>query len=1106
MPLLPFLAATPVSPRLRERNFRNPLISRRHKGPEITDPPAFHLLFSVPSLLFAANLSRVSPASRIPLAGTALLFLSGMCGLILQVCWFREFRLIFGVTTAASSAVLAVFMAGLGVGNILLGRRADRVRRPLKFYAALEAGVAVSAALTPFALDFAREIFIATGGQTALGPGMATAARLGLAAVVLAVPTFLMGGTLPAVASAFTTGADRARSAASWLYGANTLGAVAGAFIATFFLLENVGVRRALWTACAVGASASIIALLLSRAGLGRSEPVSAGGMEALAQKEDAAAAPARLIYPVAAIAGFVFFAMELVWSRMLAPLLGGTTFTFGLILAVALAGIGLGALTNALVFARRRPTTSFLAFTCLFGAVCLAAPFAAGDRLAVLVAYLHAHNAFGFAGEVGVWALLAGLVVFPFSFVSGAQFPILVSLCGAGPRQVGRQIGQVFLWNTLGSIAGALAGGFGLLPLLTAPVAWQFLASLLMLTGVAVLVFVRRASTAEAGWRPVALAAVLSLLALWFLSAEGPTAAWRHGGVGADRVEGLAAFDPNTVREWRNRVRHSFVWEADGVESAVGISDRNSFAFYVNGKADGNAVTDAGTQIMLVLIGAALHPDPRTAFIVGLGTGETAGWLAQVPSIERVDVAELEPATLEMARRCAPVNHDALANPKVHVECNDARELLLTGKSRYDLIACEPSNPYRSGVANLFTQEFYRAARGRLEENGIFLQWLQGYEVDAQTVRTVLATLRSVFPHAEVWQTATDDLVIVSSEKPLPCPAPQLRRRLAAEPFASALPAAWGTTGAEGFLAHFMAGPAAVDAFVRGGGDVPLNTDDRNHIEYSFARTLGRTGLFDAKDLFASSVQVGDTQAPVSPAENEAIDWSAVSRSRLWDFSETGVLDDPAAPDGARPVLESHLAGDAEGTIAAWEATDPRTANLAEKIAVARAYAGRGDDKAEPLIAQLGPYAPAVADVLSAQLAWARNDAAEASALLESAFVTLRQSPWMANVVYEQAFVLAVEIARAHPDGAARLLAALSQPFAVEASKGGRLKASCFIAAATGAPEALSLIESYEPHVPWAREFLSWRRDIYLAAGHPLAAKAASELEEFERNDVAGK
>jgi spermidine synthase len=180
------------------------------------------------------------------------------------------------------------------------------------------------------------------------------------------------------------------------------------------------------------------------------------------------------------------------------------------------------------------------------------------------------------------------------------------------------------------------------------------------------------------------------------FLSATGPTAAWRHSGIGAGRVApGQVFASPNRFREWASLVRREIVWEGDGTESGVAlIHSRSGYAFVVNGKSDGSARDDAGTQVVSGLLGALSHPNPRSALVIGLGTGSTAGWLGVVPSIERVDVVEIEPLILDVARACAPVNRDVLNNPKVHITIGDARETLLTTRDRYDVIASEPSNP----------------------------------------------------------------------------------------------------------------------------------------------------------------------------------------------------------------------------------------------------------------------------------------------------------------------------------------------------------------------------------------------------------------------------
>ena len=201
------------------------------------------------------------PAALPPVAG--LLFLSGMCGLIFQVAWFREFRLVFGASTAASSAVLAVFMGGLGLGNAVLGKRADRTGRPLAFYGLMELSIALAAALSPWLIDALHGLYILSGGQLALGIPLATAVRLAISALVLGGATFLMGGTLPAAVRAVTAGNDHQRRGVAPLYGANTLGAVAGSLLSTFFALEFFGTRNTLWLACLMNVCTGLSALAL---------------------------------------------------------------------------------------------------------------------------------------------------------------------------------------------------------------------------------------------------------------------------------------------------------------------------------------------------------------------------------------------------------------------------------------------------------------------------------------------------------------------------------------------------------------------------------------------------------------------------------------------------------------------------------------------------------------------------------------------------------------------------------------------------------------------------------------------------------------------------
>ena len=253
---------------------------------------------------------------------------------------------------------------------------------------------------------------------------------------------------------------------------------------------------------------------------------------------------------------------------------------------------------------------------------------------------------------------------------------------------------------------------------MLTAPGAWRAVVWLLMALGVSAIAL--SVIMGERARRALPVAAGLAG-ALLMARATGPTAVWRHSPIGVGRVEAEATSSPAALRAWMNNERRSIRWEADGVESSVALGNSEGWAFVVNGKIDGSARGDAATQVMGGLVGGILHPSPKSALVIGLGTGSTAGWLGAVPAIDRVDVVELEPVIRAVAGACRSVNRDVLQNPKVHITIGDAREVLLTSRRTYDIIFSEPSNPYRAGVASLFTREYYEAIESRLSRRRTF-------------------------------------------------------------------------------------------------------------------------------------------------------------------------------------------------------------------------------------------------------------------------------------------------------------------------------------------------------------------------------------------------
>lgn len=1011
---------------------------------------------------------------------------SGFCALVYQTTWMRQFRLIFGASTLATAAVLAIFMGGLGLGSALLGRRADNHPNPLRFYGNLELLIALSAASSQPLLWVVGKLYIAFGGSVAMGTLLATIVRLVLSTLVLAIPTLLMGGTLPAAARAVETSDDTGRRKLALLYGLNTLGAVTGALASTFFMLETFGNRRTLFIAVLL----NLIVAMAARA-LARNTASPEPGFESPAEAPQTV--PARFVVVAAALTGFAFLLMELVWYRMLAPLLGGSTFTFGLILAMALLGIALGGTAYSLVSGRGSATAGRFALTCTLEAALIMLPYALGDRLAILANFLRVIGHAGFGGFVIGWTIVTAIVVLPAAIVAGVQFPLLIALLGRGRAEVGAHVGRAYAWNTLGAIAGSLAGGFGFLPLFTATGCWQIASFLLVATGVMAALYAMRARERWAAICSVAMA----MLAVLAGSATGPTAAWRHSGIGAGRADVPA--NPNDIRRWENKQRRRLVWEADGKESAIGLIDNDDLAFLVNGKSDGGAVADASTQVMGGLVGAILHANPRSAMVIGLGTGSTAGWLGAVPSMERVNVVELEPVVLEVAKACASVNHGVLTNPKVHIRIADAREILLTSPDRYDIVFSEPSNPYRAGIASLFTHEFYEVVRTRLNRGGIFLQWVQAYDIDAETVRTIYATMGAVFPQVTTWRTNENDLLIVATGEPITIDVARLRQRVALEPYRTALHATWRVESAEGVLSHFLASDRVTRVASRGAS---LNGDDRTPIEFGFARSVGDSARFSMNQVIGLAFALG-AQRP--ERITGTVDWQNVLVQRASEAKPSNAS--PSADERAHHEFAALWnSGNFRGAIISWNAQGRwPPVNSAETAMLAETQAIAGDENPMPFVQALRSEDPIEADALEARVMFRNGNVAGATELLRRALVAYRTYPWAKGAIMERALHFAGVLGRTNRSNAAVLYDALERPFAAGEFEQTRRSVRLMLARMLDGcgPRTIAALQSFEPWVPWEGPVLQARADCYAQAGlRELAMVAREERDDFAENE----
>lgn len=1034
----------------------------------------------------------------------ALLFFTGACALIYQVAWLRELRLIFGSSTAASAAVLSIFMGGLGAGSLVLGKRADTAKNPLRMYAHLELLVAVTTAMTPATVWIAEAAYLGLGGAAKLGPTGAMGVRLLLSVVVLSPPTFLMGGTLPAAARAVGLETDAGRQRVAALYGVNTLGAVTGALCANFLLLEVFGTRFTLWLACLSNVLVGVLARGLSRSPIRPGARPSATPAASPAQVAgEGGGARERWFPPLAAAAsGGTFMLMELVWYRMLGPILGGSSYTFGLILAVALAGIGIGGALYARV--RIRPTLFAFALTCGVEAIVIAIPLALGDRLAMFALLTRPLANAGFGMTVAVWALIAAVVVLPAAIVSGAQFPLVIGLYGSGTKRVGGDVGKAYFANTLGSIVGSLAGGFGLLPALSAPTCWRLAVVVLLAT--AVLAFGIHANASRARpqiARAVVAAALMLGVSTVLLSARGPTAVWRHSGIGAGRADKfIDRITVGGVEEFARRTRGDVEWEVEGVESSVALTHANGFAFVVNGKADGHAVHDAATQVMGGLLGALLHPSPRRALVVGLGTGSTAGWLGAVPSVEQVDVIEIEPAILRVARECAVVNENVLDNAKVAVHLGDAREVLRTTPGRYDVIFSEPSNPFRAGISSLYTVEFYQAAAQRLADDGLFIQWIQAYEVDAGAMATAVVTLKEVFEHVSIWQAAYGDFLLVAQRSSPTIDVDRIRQRIQEEPFATALPAAWLTASAEGVMVHHIASPAFADVLVEAGLGA-VNRDDQNLLEFAFARSVGRK-MDAGRSVAALAARLRLDRAAIRGTLDPAL---LLEERWLRQLHGEEPLSPPidAAPDAARPfgnVLEEFRSG-VPTALASWRRLGREPRSHPELVLLALRAVQNSDPDALAFVDRVRSEAERE---LMRGIYLSQGDASAqkaALASLERGFVLHRRDPWVTSWVDEVALDRSLDLTRADRDAAARLFSVLGERFAADVQRRPRELARAKLGRALDARSCVEALAAMDP-APWDRTALALRVSCFRDVGDVRTAEAEADLARFLAQESA--
>ena len=701
------------------------------------------------------------------------LFVSGAAGLVYEVAWSRYLALFLGHTSYAVVAVLVAFMGGLALGNLALGRFADRTPRPLACYAWLEIGIGLYALMFPTWYGLCYDAFVALGRGWEPGSAPLLVLKFTFSLLTVLLPTVLMGGTLPVVTRLLTRSLSDLREKIAGLYFVNSAGAVVGTFVADFWWLPALGLDYTVFAGAALNLAVGAGCLFLSgalREGRVSAAVALASNRTAAPPEAPAAARPEPVFTPMElrmavagiGLSGFVAMLYQVAWTRLLALALGSSTHAFSLMLITFISGIAVGSWWIYRWRGLRNPLRAFAWIELALAGTVLASMcfYEYLPYWFVLAAQLFARRAEAYPLYEALQAAICFAVMFLPTVCLGMTLPLVSRVATSEAAHTGRSVGMVFAVNTLGTVLGAGLTGLWLLPVLGLAGTFALGVSLNALIGLAILLAGRwRQSKAlalgvPAGVALVALAAAAHFGALW------PGAF----SMGLFRQQIVPSSWSEFRRSAQQLVTH---FHRDGAGATVGVysvpGGEHRF-LKVNGKTDASTGADMNTQILCGHLPMLLRPASSNVLVIGLGSGITVGAVTRHSGLARVDAVEISPEVVASARFFAEANHRALDHPKVRVYVEDAKAFLLLSERQYDVIISEPSNPWMAGVAGVFSHEFYENCRARMAPDGLMLQWIHRYEFSDAAMDMVLGTFGRTFPHLSVWQSLQSDLLLVGA------------------------------------------------------------------------------------------------------------------------------------------------------------------------------------------------------------------------------------------------------------------------------------------------------------------------------------------------------
>jgi spermidine synthase len=823
---------------------------------------------------------------------------SGVAALIYQTAWTRQFAIVFGTSELAVATVLAAYMGGLALGAALAEKFLARVVRPVLTYGLLELGIAGSAIfLVPALLWLANTALQSLFGGQPSPPDSdhagTTLFYLVSAFVALALPTTLMGATLPVLARYAVAEEAQIGRRIGLLYAMNTAGAVAGALLTAFLLLPELGLMRTIWAGAALNAIVFLLAVALARRmpyqkpAKGYSEAPPPTAVHERVRKYSFRKFPGPAwVLPLMLLAGAVAFFQEVLWTRMLAHVVGSSIYAFGVMVASFLAGIALGGGLGAALAKTRERATLALGIALVVAAVAAAVAYLRLESLLPSTAGLLVSSDvhFGFLHVPN--SLFCGLLLLPMTIAIGMTYPLAVRVLASDASEAAPVSARVYSWNTVGAIAGSLAAGFLLIPEL------KYEGSIRV---------------------AVCASAALGVAAVWILIPVNRVVAIAMSVLA---VAGCVLFKPEApmtllVTSPLNVGTHHRVLYYDIGRSAsvVMLAQDGGLGLRTNGLPEALMDSPGSLQrfsgeFWLSPLAVIARPAARDMLIVGFGGGVVVEGVP--PTVGNIDVIEIEPKVIEANRRTAELRkRNPLSDPRVNIILNDARGALRLTHRRYDAIVSQPSHPWTAGASHLYTREFMQLAHDHLTLDGVFVQWMNVLFMDEDLMRSLTATLLSVFGEVRVYRPDPNTVVFLASDQPL---NPELQLAQTGYPLRSAPLhyARFGINNVEDLLAALVLDTEGARRLAAG---APLITDDDNRIATSniFEQRRGMTGESSGR-LVAAMDPLQRADSIAYGALKDQVSFPYIAR-RIGVFT---VLDASLQDRIAR--MAQILAGDARG------------------------------------------------------------------------------------------------------------------------------------------------------------------------------------------------